>query len=74
MLNASPMGMRADDPLPIDTDRLHPGMFVGCVITAPEVSPLIAVARQRGCLTSIGVEMYAEVQKLMLDFLLRRDA
>ena len=70
VLNASPLGMRAEDPLPVPPEALDPATFVGCVITAPAVSPLIAAARARGCPTSTGTEMYAEVQRLMLDFLL----
>ena len=70
ILNASPAGMRAADPLPVDITALEPSLYVGCVITAPEVPPLIAAARARGCSTGTGTEMYAEVQKLMLEFLL----
>lgn len=68
--NATPAGMREDDPLPVDVARLSPGTFVGCVITAPAVSPLIAAARARGCRTSTGSEMYAALQAAMVDFLI----
>jgi shikimate dehydrogenase len=70
VLNASPLGMREADPYPVLPEALSPTTFVGCVITAPAVSPLVAAARARGCPTSTGTEMYAEVQQLMLGFLL----
>ena len=62
--------MSPADPLPVDVERLAPGTFVGCVITAPAVSPWIAAARARGCGRSmVGADMYRAVQTLMLDFL-----
>jgi shikimate dehydrogenase len=68
--NATPAGMRPEDPLPVDAEQLSPDMFVGCVITAPAVPPLIAAARRKGCTTSTGSDMYAALQRIMLDFLL----
>ena len=68
--NATPMGMRSGDPLPVDVVRLVHGMFVGDVITVPEVTPLLTAARERGCGTQTGVGMFAEVQTLMVAFLL----
>lgn len=68
--NATPAGMRAGDPLPIDVSRLAPSTFVGCVITVPALSSLVAAARQMGCPTSTGTEMYEALQSAMVDFLL----
>lgn len=73
-VNATPAGMRADDPLPIDPTRLTPGTFVGCAITAPAVTPLIAAARAVGCATLTGSEMFACVRDRMVEFLLARPA
>lgn len=67
---ATPMGMKDSDPLPFETSRLSPQAFVGCVITSPPASPAIVAARALGCKTSVGIDMYESVQKLMLDFLL----
>ena len=67
--NATPMGMREGDPLPVDVDRLKPDTFVGDVITKPAVSPLIAAARQAGCGTSTGGDMFAAVSGLIVDVL-----
>jgi shikimate 5-dehydrogenase len=68
--NATPAGMRAGDALPIDTGKLAPATFVGCVITAPPIPPLIEAARRLGCPTSTGTDMYHALQSSMLDFLL----
>lgn len=68
--NATPAGMKPGDALPVDVARLSPATFVGCVITAPAVSPLVAAARERGCRTSTGTEMYGALQTAMVDFLL----
>lgn len=68
--NATPAGMREGDPLPVDASKLSPSTFVGCVITAPVVSPIVAAARKLGCPTSTGVDMYYALQQPMLDFLL----
>lgn len=68
--NATPMGMRPDDPLPILVERLQPAMFVGDVITVPAVPPLIEAARKRGCGTQTGTGMFERVRDLMVEFLL----
>jgi len=68
--NASPAGMREGDPLPVEVDKLSLETFVGCVITVPAVSPLIGAARERGCRTSTGNEMYRALQTAMVEFLL----
>ena len=71
-INATPMGMKAGDPHPIDCSRLTPQMWVGCVITAPAVPPMIEAARALGCPTLTGAEMFAQVKDLMVDFLMGR--
>ncbi len=70
--NATPAGMRADDPLPVQTPHLTPAMTVGEVITVPEVTRLLAAARAIGCPTATGVEMFTAGRDLIVDFLLGR--
>ncbi len=72
--NATPAGMKPGDPLPIDVSRLSPNAYVGCVITAPPVTPLIEAARARGCATGTGTQMYGALQEIIVDFLLKADA
>ncbi|MBU6497120.1 MAG: shikimate dehydrogenase [Rhodospirillales bacterium] len=68
--NATPAGMRPEDPSPVDLAGLDPAMFVGCVITAPAVAPWVAAARAKGCRGSVGIDMFEAEQQLMVDFLL----
>ncbi len=62
--------MREGDPHPIEVEKLTSDMFVGDVITAPLVTPMIEAARKVGCGTSLGVGMFKEVNALMIRFLL----
>lgn len=70
VLNATPAGMKNTDALPFDLSLLARHMHVGCVITGPAVTPLIAAARARGCTTQTGADMFGRVRDLMVDFLL----
>lgn len=72
--NATPAGMQPGDPLPVDMTTVSPSAYCGCVITRPEVSPFIAAARQRGCLTATGTDMYRALERVMVDFLLSKEA
>jgi shikimate dehydrogenase len=72
--NATPAGMKAGDPLPVDVSKLSPTTFVGCVITVPAVSPIIEAARKLGCPTSTGTDMFHALQEPMVDFLLAPQA
>ena len=73
-VNATPAGMQPGDPLPLDAARLAPATFVGCAITAPAVTPLVAAARAAGCPTLTGIEMFACVRDRMMEFLLAEAA
>ncbi len=70
IVNATPMGMRAGDPLPFDAARLTASMFAGHVITLPDVPPLLAAARAAGCTTQTGTAMSLKVCEMMVAFLL----
>jgi shikimate dehydrogenase len=69
VLNATPAGMQAQDPYPLDIGRLRSTMFAGCVVTLPAVTPFIAAARAVGCRTITGADMFAQVRDRMVDFL-----
>ncbi|MGB9117227.1 shikimate dehydrogenase family protein [Bradyrhizobium sp.] len=70
VVNATPLGMRLDDPFPLQIDHLTSGMFVGDVITEPGVTPLIQAARRLGCRTQIGTEMFDAQLRSIRDFLI----
>lgn len=67
--NATPMGMAADDPLPMPIDKLAPSMFVGDVIAGHGVVPFLKAAQEAGCKTANGDQMVEAVQEMMLDFM-----
>jgi shikimate dehydrogenase len=68
IVNATPSGMRESDTPPIVFDKLERHMFVGDVITAPEITPLLHAARERGCGIQTGVAMFEASVQLMFDF------
>jgi shikimate dehydrogenase len=68
VVNATPLGMNAGDPLPIDVGRLDPHAFVGEVVMKTELTPLLAAARQRGCPVQVGADMLFEMIPAYLEF------
>jgi shikimate dehydrogenase len=57
LINASPVGMLADARLPLAADRLPPDLVVLDAIVKPEITPLLALARESGCAVLLGREM-----------------
>lgn len=55
VVNATPIGMRPDDLLPIDAGRIDPGAIVADVIVTPTL--LLERAAARGCRTVAGTGM-----------------
>lgn len=68
VVNATPLGMNAGDPMPIDPTRLSKDTFVGEVVMKQEVTPLLAAARERGCRTQVGTDMLFEQIPAYLEF------
>lgn len=58
VINATPLGMAAGDPFPVDADRLAPGMAVIDVVTKPDPTAFSLAAQQRGCRTQSGKAMH----------------
>jgi shikimate dehydrogenase len=67
VVNASPVGMASSDGLPLDIARLPATAFVAEVVMTPEVTPLLAAARTRGCRTQPGIDMLFEQIPLYLE-------
>lgn len=67
-VNATPLGMKDGDPLPLDPARLSRGTFVGEVVMKSEETPLLAAARARGCEAQVGTDMLFEQIPAYLDF------
>jgi shikimate dehydrogenase len=72
VINATPMGMREGNPLPVQADLLEPGTFAGCVVTKPAVPPWIEAARARGLATMTGAGMFEAVAAQLVEFYLEK--
>jgi shikimate dehydrogenase len=70
VVNAIPMGMSPNDPLPVSANLLTSSMFVGDVVTGHGVTPFLQAAQAAGCKTCDGVQMVEARMNIMPDFLL----
>jgi shikimate dehydrogenase len=68
VVNATPLGMESDDPLPLDVARLSSSTFVGEVVMKQEITPFLAAARARGCGFQVGTDMLFEQVPAYLEF------
>lgn len=68
VVNASPLGMNATDPLPMDVSRIDPATFVGEVVMKAEMTPFLAAAAARGCRYQVGTDMLFEQIPAYLEF------
>jgi shikimate dehydrogenase len=68
VVNATPLGMRDDDPLPIDVQRLSPRTFVGEVVMKDTMTPLLRAAAAHGCRFQVGTDMLFEMIPAYLEF------
>jgi shikimate dehydrogenase len=69
VVNASPLGMAPDDPLPISLDGIDPGAVVADVVVHPRMTKLLEAAAKRGCFTQPGVHMMDGQITPMAEFL-----
>jgi shikimate dehydrogenase len=67
-VNATPLGMDAGDPLPMDVSRLEARTFVGEVVMKNETTAFLAAARSRGCGVQVGTDMLFEMIPAYLEF------
>jgi shikimate dehydrogenase len=68
VVNATPMGMDDDDPMPVDVGRIGPETWVGDVVMAPETTRFLIAAKARGCRVQVGAEMLFEQIPAYLEF------
>jgi shikimate dehydrogenase len=68
VVNATPLGMNDDDPLPMDVDRIDPGTFVGEVVMKQEITPFLRAAQDKGCPVQVGKDMLYEQIPAYLEF------
>ena len=68
VINATPLGMKEGDPLPIDIARIAPTTFVGEVVMKQEMTPLLRAAKAKGCVVQVGTDMLFEQIPAYLEF------
>lgn len=68
VVNATPLGMNACDPMPMPVERLSESSFVGEVVMKSEETAFLAAARARGCRTQVGIDMLFEQIPAYLEF------
>jgi shikimate dehydrogenase len=65
VINATSLGLHADDELPLDPASLAPDMFVAEVVMNPPATPLLRIAAEIGCRVQRGQAMLdAQVELL----------
>ena len=68
VVNATPMGMNAGDPMPMDVSRIASSTFVGEVVMKSEMTAFLEAARERGCRFQIGSDMLFEQIPAYLEY------
>ncbi|HEY2247328.1 MAG TPA: shikimate dehydrogenase [Bradyrhizobium sp.] len=68
VVNATPLGMKKDDPLPLNVERIASSAFVGEVVMKEEITPFLAAARAKGCDYQVGTDMLFEQIPAYLEF------
>ena len=68
VVNATPIGMKDDDPLPMDVDRIAPTTFVADVVMKQEITPFLQAAIDKGCQIQVGKDMLFEQIPAYLEF------
>lgn len=69
VINATALGMKPGDPMPVDPARLKPDSIVVDIINSVEPTPLCRVAIERGCRTQGGRLMHEGQAVYALRFL-----
>ena len=68
VVNATPMGMKAGDPMPMDISRIASTAFVGEVVMKQETTAFLDAAIRRGCKVQVGIDMLFEQIPAYLEF------
>ena len=68
VVNGTPLGMNAGDPMPMDVSRIAVSTFVGEVVMKTEMTAFLAAAKARGCAVQVGTDMLYEQIPAYLEF------
>lgn len=68
VVNATPLGMKENDPLPMDVTQLQAHQFVGEVVMKNDITPFLQAAKAKGCQIQVGTDMLFEQIPAYLEF------
>jgi shikimate dehydrogenase len=68
VVNATPLGMKAGDAMPMDIERIEPTSYVGEVVMTQETTAFLNAALKRGCQVQVGLDMLYEQIPAYLEF------
>ena len=68
VVNATPLGMKDGDPLPMDVDRISPDTFVGEVVMKQQITPFLQAAVAKGSRVQVGTDLLFEQIPACLEF------
>jgi shikimate dehydrogenase len=68
VVNATPLGMKPGDKLPVDVSKITSDTFVGEVVMKEEFTPLLRAAIEKGCRVQVGTDMLFEMIPAYLEF------
>jgi shikimate dehydrogenase len=69
VVNTTSLGMKPEDPLPVDPAVLRPGVVVADAVMAPPDTALLTLAERSGCIPHPGLLMLRAQFERTLDFL-----
>lgn len=69
IVNATSLGMKEGDALPMNLDNLLGTQIVAEVIMKPEMTEMLRIAQQKGCRIQPGLPMLASQADMMIDFM-----
>lgn len=69
VVNATSLGMKDSDALPLDSSLLSPSTLVAEIIMKPEMTALLTAAQQRGCRIHLGRHMLDQQVNLIGRFI-----
>ncbi len=69
VINATPLGLKPEDPLPLSEDSIRAAMLIADIAALDRETPLLAAARRLGCATSDGDAMLKAQLGLVAGFI-----
>jgi len=68
VINASPLGLKDSDPLPVDVGAIRADAVVCDILMKNQPTPLLRAARSRGLIAEPGFDMLIQQTPLYLEF------